>query len=162
MGLSVAQVGQAMRAAFAGIKAGDWVDPGGKTRDVRIRLAPEARTRPADLEQLPLTVVGADGRSHTVPLGQVAHIRQEVAPAQIDHLDRTRVITLEANIEGRPLNDVTQAMKAKMTGITFPPGYTMTEGGWNQQQNQTFTSIFTALGIAVLLMYLILVVQFGS
>jgi len=162
MGLSVAQVGQAMRAAFAGLKAGDWVDPSGKTRDVRIRLAPEARTRPADLEQLPLTVVAADGHTHTVPLGQVAHIRQEVAPAQIDHLDRARVITLEANIEGRPLNDVTQDMKARVAGITFPPGYTMTEGGWNQQQNETFTSIFTALGIAVLLMYLILVVQFGS
>src|SRR6185312_5621677 len=117
-------------------------------------LAPEARTRPADLEQLPLTVVAADGHTHTVPLGQVAHIRQEVAPAQIDHLDRARVITLEANIEGRPLNDVTQDMKARVAGITFPPGYTMTEGGWNQQQNETFTSIFTALGIAVLLMYL--------
>ena len=162
MGLSVAQVGQAMRAAFAGIKAGDWVDPSGKTRDVRVRLSPEARTRPADLAQLPLTVIGSDGRSHTVPLGQVAHIRRDVAPAQIDHLDRTRVVTLEANTEGRPLNDVTQALKAKIAGITFPPGYNMTEGGWNQQQNDTFGSIFTALGIAVLLMYLILVIQFGS
>ena len=162
MGLSVGQVGQAMRAAFAGIKAGDWTDPTGKTRDVRVRLSPEARTRPADLERLPLTAIGTDGRPHTVPLGQVARIRNDVAPAQVDHLDRTRVVTLEANIEGRPLSDVTQEMKAKIAGIAFPPGYTMTEGGWNQQQNETFTSIFTALGIAVLLMYLILVVQFGS
>ncbi|MGH7593203.1 MAG: efflux RND transporter permease subunit [Gemmatimonadales bacterium] len=162
MGLSVAEVGQSMRAAFAGIKAGDWVDPTGKTRDVRVRLAPEARTRAADLARLPLTVIGNDGRPQTVPLGQVAHIREDVAPAQIDHLDRTRVITLEANTEGRPLNDVTQAMKARVASIAFPAGYSMTEGGWNQQQNQTFTSIFTALGIAVLLMYLILVIQFGS
>ena len=162
MGLSVAQVGQAMRAAFAGIKAGDWVDPGGKTRDVRIRLSPETRTRPADLEQLPLTVIGNDGQPHTVPLGQIAHIHSDVAPAQIDHLDRTRVVTLEANTDGRPLSDVTQAMKATLAAITFPPGYSMTEGGWNQQQNDTFSSIGTALGIAVLLMYLILVVQFGS
>jgi len=162
MGLSVGQIGQAMRAAFAGIKAGYWVDPTGKTRDVRIRLAPEARQRQMDLERLPLTVIGDDGKTHTVPLGQVAHITLQEAPAQIDHLDRTRVVTLESNIEGRPLNDVTQAMKAKLAGIVLPPGYTMTEGGWNQEQNETFSSIFTALGIAVLLMYLILVVQFGS
>ena len=162
MGLSVAQVGQAMRVAFAGIKAGDWVDPSGKTRDVRIRLAPEARTRPADLAQMPLTVIGNDGRPHTVPLGQITHIHSEVAPAQIDHLDRTRVVTLEANTEGRALSEVTDSMKKRVNAIVFPPGYGMTEGGWNQQQNETFSSIFTALGIAVLLMYLILVVQFGS
>ncbi|MEO5798873.1 MAG: efflux RND transporter permease subunit, partial [Gemmatimonadales bacterium] len=65
-------------------------------------------------------------------------------------------------INGRALNDVTTDVKAKLAGITFPPGYVITEGGWNQQQNDTFSSIFTALGIAILLMYLILVVQFGS
>ena len=162
LGLSVGQIGLAMRAAFAGIDAGDWVDPNGRTRDVRVRLAPEARQRAADLDRLPLSVIGNDGQPHTVPLGQVARITVQRAPAQIDHLDRTRVITLEANTQGAPLSDVTTAMKAKLAGITFPPGYAVTEGGWNQQQNDTFASIFTALGIAVLLMYLILVVQFGS
>ncbi len=162
LGLSVGQIGLAMRAAFAGIDAGDWVDPNGRTRDVRVRLAPEARQRAADLDRLPLSVIGNDGQPHTVPLGQVARITVQRAPAQIDHLDRTRVITLEANTQDAPLSDVTTAMKAKLAGITFPPGYAVTEGGWNQQQNDTFSSIFTALGIAVLLMYLILVVQFGS
>jgi HAE1 family hydrophobic/amphiphilic exporter-1 len=162
MGLSVASVGQAMRVAFAGIDAGDWVDPSGKTRDVRVRLAPEARKNIADLQRMPLNVMGPDGRPHTVSLGQVAHIKLETAPAQIDHLDRTRVVTLEANTEGRPLNDVTTDLKTKLAGIAFPPGYGLSEGGYNQQQNETFASIFTALGIAVLLMYLILVIQFGS
>ncbi len=162
MGLTVGQVGQAMRVAFAGIDAGDWVDPSGKTRDVRVRLAPEARQRAADLERLPLTVFAADGSQRVVPLGQVARIKVERAPAQIDHLDRSRVITLEANTDGRPLSEVTEAMKAKIAAITFPPGYQVTEGGWNQEQNDTFAMIFMALGIAVMLMYLILVVQFGS
>lgn len=162
LGLTVGQVGQAMRVAFAGIDAGDWVDRSGKTRDVRIRLAPEARRSPADLARLPLTVIGRDGQQRTVPLGQVARVTLERAPAQVDHLDRSRVITLEANTDGRPLSEVTAGMKAKLATLTFPPGYVVTEGGWNQEQNDTFSSIFTALGIAVLLMYLILVVQFGS
>jgi len=162
MGLSVGQIGMAMRTAFAGIKAGDWTDPTGKTRDVRVRLAPEARLRPADLQTLPLTVIGSDGRSHIVPLGQVARVTTEEAPAQIDHLDRQRVVTLEANTEGVPLDQVTTGILAQVNKISFPPGYGVAEGGWNQQQNETFTSIFIALGIAILLMYLILVVQFGS
>ena len=45
LGITVGQVAQALRPAFAGIDAGDWVDPSGETRDVEIRLSPEARER---------------------------------------------------------------------------------------------------------------------
>ncbi|MGI8817615.1 MAG: efflux RND transporter permease subunit, partial [Gemmatimonadales bacterium] len=45
LGVTVAQVAQSLRPAFAGIDAGDWVDPTGETRDVTVRLAPEARRR---------------------------------------------------------------------------------------------------------------------
>src|SRR5690606_1300597 len=162
MGLAIGQIGNAMRVAFAGSDAGDWVDPTGRTRDVRVRLPPEARQRAADLERLPLTVYGADGTPRTVPLGQVARITRQPAPGQIDHLDRSRVVTLESNVHGRPLNDVTMGIKQVLSKLELPPGYEISEGGWNEQQNTMFVDIFTALGIAVLLMYLILVVQFGS
>ncbi len=58
LGLNVSQVAQSMRPAFAGVKAGDWIDPLGKTRDVTVRLAPEARANVADIERLPLVVSG--------------------------------------------------------------------------------------------------------
>src|SRR5687767_9643788 len=54
LGITVGQVAQSLRPAFAGIDAGDWVDPTGETRDVTVRLAPEARQRATDLAQLPL------------------------------------------------------------------------------------------------------------
>ena len=58
LGLTVGQVAQALRPAFAGIDAGDWVDPSGETRDVVVRLAPEARQRAADL---PAAAAGGAG-----------------------------------------------------------------------------------------------------
>ncbi len=58
LGVSVGTVAQSLRPAFAGVHAGDWVDPTGKTRDVTVRLAPEARTNLADLAQLPLVLPG--------------------------------------------------------------------------------------------------------
>ena len=73
LGVTVGQVAQSLRPAFAGIDAGDWVDPTGKTRDVTVRLAPEARTSVADLASLPLVVAGPGGPV-TLPLGQVARI----------------------------------------------------------------------------------------
>src|SRR6185437_4202148 len=87
LGVTVGQVAQSLRPAFAGIDAGDWVDPSGETRDVEVRLSPEARRRAEDLRQLPLVVAGPDGRARTLPLGQVARIDQSLGPAVINHLN---------------------------------------------------------------------------
>jgi HAE1 family hydrophobic/amphiphilic exporter-1 len=161
LGVSVAQVAQALRTAFAGIDAGDWIDPSGETRDVRVRLTPESRTVVEDLESLPLMVTGADGQM-SVPLGQVAHISPSIGPARIDHLDRDRMIAVQANTQGRPLSDVIRDMTGALRQVTLPPGYTLTQGGETEDQQEVFGRIVIALGVAVMLMYFVLVVQFGS
>jgi hydrophobic/amphiphilic exporter-1 (mainly G- bacteria), HAE1 family len=161
LGLSVAQVANSLRTAFAGIDAGDWVDPTGETRDVTVRLDPQARARARDLNSLPLTVVGPTGPA-TVPLGQVARVSQTVSPAQIDHLDGERVISVQANTQGRPLSEVIGEITTRLDNVDIPAGYSVSQGGETESQQEVFTSILAALGIAVMLMYLVLVVQFGS
>src|SRR5688572_16594864 len=162
LGVTVGQVAQALRPAFAGIDVGDWVDPSGETRDVTIRLARESRTNVADLESLPLIVSSAQGTA-TIPLGQVARVSPAVGPARIDHLDRERVITIEANTDGRPLNEVSNAIIERVrANVPLPPGYTLTEGGETESQTEIFTQMIIALGVAVMLMYFVLVIQFGS
>jgi hydrophobe/amphiphile efflux-1 (HAE1) family protein len=163
LGVTVGQVAQALRPAFAGIDAGDWVDPSGETRDVTIRLAPESRSVVADLESLPLVVTGATNTTTTIPLGQVARVTPSVGPARIDHLNRDRVITVQANTEGRPLSDVVNDIMARVNAtVNLPPGYTLTQGGETESQQEIFTQMLLALGVAVMLMYFVLVVQFGS
>jgi HAE1 family hydrophobic/amphiphilic exporter-1 len=164
LGITVAQVAQSLRPAFAGIDAGDWVDPTGETRDVTVRLAPEARERTVDLERLPLVIPDSTGKPVTLPLGQVASIRQGLGPAQINHLNREAVVNVQANVQGRSLTEVTRDINAKLADLErqLPPGYRITQGGEARDQAEVFTRIFTALGAAVVLMYLILVVQFGS
>jgi HAE1 family hydrophobic/amphiphilic exporter-1 len=163
LGVTVGQVAQSLRPAFAGLDAGDWVDPSGETRDVTVRLAPEARRNIADLERLPLVVRAAPtGAPVMVPLGQIATIRQGLGPAQIDHLNRERVVSVQANVQGRPLTEVTQDIMARVSAMRLPSGVSISQGGESRDQAEVFARIFMALGIAVLLMYLILVIQFGS
>jgi HAE1 family hydrophobic/amphiphilic exporter-1 len=162
LGITVGAVAQSLRPAFAGLKAGDWTDPSGETRDVTVRLTKEARENLSDLQRLPLVVTDAQGKPTTVPLGQIATIRQTVGPAQINHLDREPVVAVEANTQGRSLNEVTSGIQKRLKSLKLPPGYRITEGGSSRDQSEIFTRIFTALGIAILLMYLILVMQFGS
>jgi hydrophobic/amphiphilic exporter-1 (mainly G- bacteria), HAE1 family len=162
IGVTAGQVAQALRPAFAGIDVGDWVDPSGETRDVTVRFAAEARTRTADLSTLPLTVPGPNGQVQQVPLGQLATIRSGVGPARIDHLDRERVITVQANTQNRPLSEVIKDIEAQLAGVTLPAGYRIRQGGETEDQAEVFGRIIAALLIAVLLMYLVLVIQFGS
>ena len=162
LGITVGQVAQALRPAFAGIDAGDWEDPSGEVRDVVVRLAPEARRRATDLRQLPLVVSGPNREPATVPLGQVASVEQSVGPAVINHLDRDLVVNVEANVSGRSTGEVISDVTARIATIQLPPGVRITQGGDAQQQAEVFGDIFFALGVALLLMYLILVMQFGS
>ena len=164
IGVTVSQVAQALRPAFAGIDAGDWLDPSGETRDVTIRLAPESRTECRRSGGAARRWSPARRRApKSVPLGQVARITQSIGPARIDHLDRERVITVQANTEGRALSDVVRDIMAQVPkAVKFPAGYTLSQGGETEEQTEIFTQMIVAIGVAVMLMYFVLVVQFGS
>src|SRR5262249_8636131 len=114
-----------------------------------------------DLARLPITV-GPPGQQTVVPLNQIAEITEGVAPAEISHLNRDRVIDVQANVEGKPLSEVVRTINEKAASIAIPPGYVVSQGGEARDTAEVFTAILEALGLAVLLMYLILVVQFGS
>jgi HAE1 family hydrophobic/amphiphilic exporter-1 len=163
LGVTVGQVAQALRPAFAGIDVGDWIDPSGETRDVTIRMSPESRTVVADLESLPILVERQGQPSATIPLGQVARITPSLGPARIDHLDRDRVINVEANTENRALSEVVAAAMTRIgETVQLPPGYVLSQGGETEEQAEIFGQMFLAIGVAVMLMYFVLVVQFGS
>ncbi len=175
LGVSLSQLASSLRFAFAGVDAGTWVDPSGISRYVHVRLAASARENAADLGTLPVMITPAQaaaapagtsaapaGVASFVPLSQIAEITPSSGPSQIDHYQRERVVVVGANIEGSSLGNVSKAVMAEVNKIQLPPGYHITQGGETESQNEVFGSIFVALGVAVMLMYLILVVQFGS
>jgi len=162
MGVTVGQLAQSLRPAFAGVDAGDWVDPAGENRKVRVRFAAESRTRVSDIERLPITIPAPGGRMSMMPLGQLASVSQGIGPAKISHLDRDNVIVVQANVSRRSLGEVTSAITRELESKTLPEGVRWSFGGEARDQAQVFGDILAALGIALLLMYLILVMQFGS
>jgi HAE1 family hydrophobic/amphiphilic exporter-1 len=69
---------------------------------------------------------------------------------------------VELNTSGRAAGDVTADIQSRLAKMQLPAGVRYTIGGDAESQAEVFGQIFSALGLAVLLMYLILVVQFGS
>ncbi|ROZ78894.1 efflux RND transporter permease subunit [Ramlibacter sp. WS9] len=159
LGISVNDAAQALRVAFAGVEIGDWVDPTGESRDVAVRLDPKDRVEAENIERLPIAVANSN---MVVPLNQIATITMGEGPAQIQHLNGRRMMAVSANAQGRASGEVTQdAIKLAKT-MEFPPGYGVELGGAGKDQKEVFGAMQTALVMGVGLMYLILVMQFGS
>jgi hydrophobic/amphiphilic exporter-1 (mainly G- bacteria), HAE1 family len=159
LGISVNDAAQALRVAFAGVEIGDWVDPTGESRDVAVRLDPKDRVEAENIERLPIAVANSN---MVVPLNQIATITMGEGPAQIQHLNGRRMIAVSANAQGRASGDVTQDAIKLAKAMEFPPGYGVELGGAGKDQKEVFGAMQTALVMGVGLMYLILVVQFGS
>jgi len=159
MGIAAGDAAQALRVAFAGIEVGDWVDPTGESRDVAVRLAPEDRTSAENIERLPIAV---SGTSQMVPLDQIARVTMGKGPSTIKHKDGKRVISVSANVEGRSPGEVTTDAMKLVKDIDFPPGYGLALGGAGKDMQEVFGAMGIALIAGIGLMYLILVMQFGS
>ena len=159
MGISAGDAAQALRVAFAGIEVGDWVDPTGETRDVAVRLHPDDRMSKENIERLPITVAGTN---QMVPLDQIATLSMGKGPSGIEHSNGKRTISVSANAQGRSNGEVTADAMKLAKSFDYPPGYGLSLGGAGQDQNELFTEMIIALVSGIGLMYLILVMQFGS
>ena len=159
MGISVGDAAQSLRVAFAGIEVGDWVDPTSETRDVAVRLHPEDRVNTESIERLPISV---SGTGMMVPLEQIATISMGKGPSGIRHKNGERLITVSANVQGRAPGEVTKEAMALARTFDFPPGYGLALGGAGEDQQELMQAMQIALLSGIALMYLILVMQFGS
>jgi HAE1 family hydrophobic/amphiphilic exporter-1 len=97
-----------------------------------------------------------------IPLSQVARVKQGVGPGEIQRLDRERVVTVGANAEGKPLSAVIAGINQRLKSMQLPPGYTIGQGGEGEDSQEVFGDMLAAMGMAILLMYFVLVLQFES
>jgi multidrug efflux pump subunit AcrB len=158
LGISVNDAAQALRVAFAGVEVGDWVDPTGETRDVSVRLQPGDRVNLENIERLPISVTGSD---KMVPLEQIAKITMGKGPSQIQHYDGKRMIAVSANVQGRSAGEVTSDALKIAKAMSFLP-VMHSNSAAARSQKELFSEMGIALVMGIGLMYLILVMQFGS
>jgi HAE1 family hydrophobic/amphiphilic exporter-1 len=112
-----------------------------------------------NIEHLPIAVSGSN---MMVPLDQIATITMGKGPAQIQHVDGKRMMAVSANAQGRSAGEVTADALKIAKDIDFPPGYGIELGGAARDQKEVFSQMGISLVMGIGLMYLVLVMQFGS
>ena len=166
LGLSVSSIAASLRTLVAGQTVGNWRAPDDQTYDVNVRLSPDARNAPADLERLPFTSAAmgsnADGSSRIIRLNQVASVKETTGPSQINRRDLIREVAVNANVYNRSAGEVSADIKAALEKMAFPPGYKYQFGGSTKNMAESFGYAISALVMAILFIYMILASQFKS
>ena len=162
LGLSVAPLAASLRTLVAGTTVGNWRAPDDQTYDVNVRLAPESRTAPQDLERLPFALAAADGGTRIVRLGQVASVTESTGANQINRRDLTREVAVNANVALRSAGEVSADIRKALDSISFPPGYRYQFGGSTKNMAESFGYAVSALAMAIIFIYMILASQFKS
>ena len=166
LGLSVSNIAASLRTLVAGQTVGNWRAPDDQTYDVNVRLAPDARNAPQDLERIPFTSTtmgsNADGSTRIVRLNQVASVRESTGPNQINRRDLTREVAINGNVYNRSAGEVSGDIRTALDAMVFPPGYRYQFGGSTKNMAESFGYAISALVMAVLFIYMILASQFKS
>jgi len=157
LGVTAAALAETVRVATAGDYDVNLPKLNLSERQVPIRIKLPDAVR-ADLEAIGrLTVPGRNG---PVRLAQVAEIRIDSGPAQIDRLNRSRNVTLEVELAGREIGEVNAQAMALPSMKNLPAGVQVAELGDAQEMQALFASFGLAMTIGVLCIYMVLVLLF--
>ena len=162
MGVSVADVAQALRLAVAGDDKISAFDEKGEQYEVHVRLAPEYRR---DAVSLALLTVPGDiaGAKQQVLLNQVARLEESTSPASIDRYNRQRQFMLMVNILPEASQGaVTTEVDKVIAGLQMGPGYGPNYTGRSREFQRTFVNFATAALLSFIFMYLVIAAQFES
>ncbi|MFW2342127.1 efflux RND transporter permease subunit [Brevundimonas sp.] len=125
---------------------------------IRVMLREEARSDLGILENL--RVPTASGAS--VPLTAVADISFGAGPNQISRLDRKRVATLTAELNGITLGQASERVDALPAMKNLPAGVSQAVSGELENLQETGIGFMFAIVTGILLMYVVLVLLFRS
>ncbi|MGA8341313.1 MAG: efflux RND transporter permease subunit, partial [Candidatus Sulfotelmatobacter sp.] len=138
-----------------------WLSPQGVSYSV-ITQTPQFRMDTlGDLSNIP--VPGGQVAQPEI-LGNLASIRRDQAPAIVSHFDIQRVIDIYAATQGRDLGGVASDVDKVMNDFRekLPRGSFMVERGQVETMRSSFTGLGYGILFAIILVYLLMVVNFQS
>jgi HAE1 family hydrophobic/amphiphilic exporter-1 len=102
-------------------------------------------------------------RDSGVALATVVHAEPGAGAALINRENRQRIIRVGANLApGAALGDLVRDLDKRIQEIPLPQGYSLRIAGQNEQMDELFGNVLTAIGIGSIFVYMILVSLFES
>ena len=157
LGVTTASIGDALRVATSGDQDVQLAKLNLPERQVNIRvqLPFDARQDLDSLRQLRVP-----GRNGQVLLANVADIRMGSGPAKIERYDRSRNVTIEAELGGRSLGEVMREVTELKSMQNLPAGVKKLDYGDAERMAELFDGFIMAMFIGVVCVFMVLVLLF--
>ncbi len=157
-GLTLAEVAISMRNALEG-------DNTSKLRendteyDIRIILNKANRSNPEYVKNINIM----NRKGQIIKLSDVANVTFGKGPATIGRKDRSRIITIQSNLDdSKPLGEVMEEINKQIKTINLPKDVVVQTAGASEDMQTMFADMMLAILFAILFVYIIMVSLYES
>jgi len=168
LGLSTAQVGNAISTYFQGRTAGRYAE-GGEEFDILVRYDKTHRQDLEELRRMPVTTQTGS----VIPLSNIARIENSLGPVGITRLDQARLTRLNLTLRDfytdpngktrlKDLGKAIPVVDKLLQGYAWPEEFSYSIGGSAEDFQKSFRYLGIALLVAILLVYAVMASQFES
>ncbi len=159
LGVSVADVANALRVAVGGLEVTNY-NEGGEQYEVVLRAIADARLDPS---RIALLTVPSSTPGRSIRLADVVTIDESTGPSSIQRLGRQRQVTIYCNvIPGTSEAKVIEGFEAAKAELDMAPGYKGALAGRSKELGKAAKSFAIAFFLSFAFMYLVLAAQFES
>jgi multidrug efflux pump subunit AcrB len=125
---------------------------------LRVRFPAQNR---ATLEAMRDTLL-VSSTGHTATLGALSTIIEVPGQTEIRRQNLQRYVAVTARLEGTNLGSGMAAVQKTVSGLHLPSGIRVEYGGTYQEQQRSFHDLVIVLILAVLLLFIVLMFEFGT
>lgn len=115
-----------------------------------------------DFDRLGELLITPRNGGQPVFLRTIAKLSRHASVAEERHVNIKKVFDVFANVDGRDVGSVTSDIERAIAGIETPPGVRVKVSGEVAEMRGAFLQLSGGIGLAVTLIYLLLVAQFRS
>ncbi len=156
LGLSVVDISKSLQLLLSDGKINDFILRN-KQYDVIASLYPKYKSTLDNLKG-----IYVKGKNGSIPLDTLVKITPTTAPAQINHYDLERSVTISANlISGYPLGNILEEIN-KITKSELPEGFSSTYSGISREYSESSSYLYFIFMLALIFVYLVLAGLFES
>lgn len=159
LGIPSVNIDRTVRLAVAGLNLGQYTDDNDNDYDILLTRSREGRPTLDAFSNL--YVSNTQGKSY--PLGQVAELKLETSPVNINHQEKRRVVSLKAFVQkgflvDRVINDVI----GRMDKLALPTGYSYEMGGEVESRQNSFGGFMSIVLVTIFLFVAVLILEFRT
>jgi multidrug efflux pump subunit AcrB len=156
-GLTADGIATALNTAMLGQTASSVLE-GDRVINIRVTAKPSGINRLSSLRELPLRA--PDG--NLVKLSQVVDIVEEPGQLELRRDDLRQDVAITARLEGRDMGSAMAEIRNTLGQNKTIPAGALEYGGLYQQQQESFRNLVIVLLGAIVLVFTVLLIEFGS